>query len=303
MCYAQKYCLYDYCQCDGGGCACGDEDMRILRKIPIHPTFFLLFIWFVATGQIAEFLVLFLSVLVHEFGHYYVAKRLGYKLTNFYLAPYGVALNYKDGKFLPKDEVKIALAGPMANIILSATISSLWWICPVTYNFTFNLCVCSLFLALFNLLPAYPIDGGRMLTGLLSEKISRKKALNLSIAFNIAFSILFLAGFILTCFYDYNPTLALMVVFLICGVIETKFEGKYEHISVFKKVIKDFSSVKTLSVSENVTLGELIKNIDQSKLTIFFVLSEGKTKMISEKKVISLCMNYPLTTSLKELNL
>ena len=278
--------------------------MRILKKIPIHPTFILLFFWFLLSGVVLEFFILIGVVLIHELGHYVVAKKLGYKLSGFYLAPYGVSLNYKDGKFLPYDEVKIALAGPMANFALSFLLLGLWWLFPVLYCFTYQIANLSLFLALFNLLPAYPLDGGRVLVSALSEKLGRKKALKISIAFNIAFCVVFFIGFVITCFVNYNPTLALMVVFLLGGIMESKFEGRYESINLFNKKIKNFSSVKSLAVDEDATLGQLLRAIDASKLTLFYVLyADGKTRILSEKSVLSLCMKHPITTKIKDLML
>ena len=278
--------------------------MRILKKIPIHPTFILLFLWFLLSGAVLEFFILIGVVLIHELGHYVVAKKLGYKLNGFYLAPYGVALNYKDGKFLPYDEVKIALAGPMANLTLSFCLVGLWWLFPSVYSFTYQIAYFSLFLALFNLLPAYPLDGGRVLVSALSEKSGRKRALKISIAFNITFCVIFFVGFVITCFINYNPTLALMVVFLLGGIMESKFESKYESINLFNKKIKDFSHVKSLAVGEQVTLGELMRAIDSSKLTLFYILyADGKTRILSEKSVLSLCMKHPITTQIKDIKL
>lgn len=278
--------------------------MRILKKIPIHPTFILLFLWFLLSGAVLEFFILIGVVLIHELGHYVVAKKLGYKLNGFYLAPYGVALNYKDGKFLPYDEVKIALAGPIANLTLSFCLVGLWWLFPSVYSFTYQIAYFSMFLALFNLLPAYPLDGGRVLVSALSEKSGRKRALKISIAFNIVFCVIFFVGFVITCFINYNPTLALMVVFLLGGIMESKFESKYESINLFNKKIKDFSHVKSLAVGEQVTLGELMRAIDSSKLTLFYILyADGKTRILSEKAVLSLCMKHPITTQIKDIKL
>lgn len=278
--------------------------MRILKKIPIHPTFLLLFVWFVIVGAIAQFLILFVVVLFHELGHFIVAKKLGYKLSSFYLAPYGVALNYKDGKFLPYDETKIALAGPITNLGLSFLFVGLWWLFPSLYSFTYDMAAFSLFLAIFNLLPAYPLDGGRVFVSALSEKLGRKKALKISIILNLIFCIIFFCGFVVTCFVNYNPTLALMVVFLLGGIMESKFEGKYEGVNLFNKKIKNFSTVKSLAVNEDATLGELLRAIDTSKLTLFYVLyADGKTRILSEKAVLSLCMKNPITIKIKELNL
>ncbi len=278
--------------------------MRILKKIPIHPTFILIFLWFLISGKTIEFFTLFFVLLFHELGHYLVAKKLGYKLNGFYLAPYGVALNYKDGKFLSYDEVKIALAGPFANFLFSFVMVGLWWIFPFFYAYTCDFAYFSFFLGLFNLLPAYPLDGGRILVSLLSEKIQRKTALNVSIYFNVFFSILFFVSFVISCSINYNPTLALMVVFLLGGIIDSKFECKYDQVNLFNKKLKDFSHVKFLMVSDEVTLGEMMRAIDLSKFTLFYIIThEDKVKVMTEKMVLKLCLKEPITKKIKELNI
>lgn len=277
--------------------------LKLAKKVPVHPTFFALAIWFFISGQAAEFFILTAVVLLHELAHYLCAKRRGYQLTNFYLAPYGVALNYKDGKFDFKDELAIALAGPAINIILCVLILALWWIFPATYCYTISIFETSLFLALFNLLPAYPLDGGRALVAALSDKIGRKKALKISIVFNIIFCVIFFALFVVTCFYYYNPTLALMVVFLLSGILDSSFEGKYERVDVLEKSPKNLSQIKQFYVDESASLSQLLGAIDGRRFTIFYVaLSSGQTKILTEKAVISLCKKYPLSAKIGELN-
>lgn len=278
--------------------------LKLAKKLPIHPTFFLLAIWQIVSGEAVEFFTLTAVVLIHELAHYLTAKKLGYRLTNFYLAPYGVSLNYKDEKFDPKHEIFIALAGPVINLVLCLVLTAFWWIFPVTYCYTIDIFKSSLFLALFNLLPAYPLDGGRTLTAILSEKTSRKIALKISIVFNIVFCVIFFALFVVTCFYSYNPTFALMVVFLLSGVMDSSFEGKYERVSALEKTPKNFSQIKQFFVGEDVTMSQLLSKIDGSKFTIFYVsFKSGKTKILTEKSVLNLCKKYPLSAKICELNL
>ena len=276
--------------------------MRLLKRLPIHPSFYLIFLWFLVTGQATVFFVLTFCLLIHEAGHFFVAKKLKYHLSGFFLAPYGVALNLAECRFLGKDEVKIALAGPAVNLVFAVVIVALWWVLPESYFFTRQAVETSVTLALFNLLPAYPLDGGRVLVSLLSEKISRKKALKVARAINLVFCAIFAVCFALTCFVNYNPTFALMVVFLLGGMLDTKLEGEYEMTNLFEKKIKNFSSVKLLAVSPNATLGELMRAIDGTRLTIFcLVLESGKTVILTEKRVLSLCMKHPITTTLSQI--
>ena len=79
--------------------------MRVLKKIPIHPTFYLLIIWFVLMGYTVEFINFITVLIVHEYGHYFIAKKQGYRLEKFYIAIYGACLNYKEKQFERNDEI------------------------------------------------------------------------------------------------------------------------------------------------------------------------------------------------------
>lgn len=279
---------------------------RILRwnykKIPIHPTFLLLFLWFILTKNISTFLLFTFVVLTHEYGHYLVAKKCGYKLDSFIIAPYGVNLNYKERAFDSKDEILIALAGPLVNIILSFIVVSLWWILPNLYNYTSDFVNQSLMLGLFNLLPCYPLDGGRIFIGLISQNMERKKAVKIIYYLNYLFSALLLVLFFITCFFDFNPTLCLCAVFLILGVVDSKFESKYQSLSFYKKKIKNFSKPLLLTVDENVCLAQLIKHIEINKFTIFVVnFSNLKTVFLDENNIKLMTLKYPLSQTLKEI--
>ncbi len=272
--------------------------MRVLKKIPIHPSFLLLFLWFIITTNINGFFIFVGVVLTHELGHYFVAKRLGYKLDSFFLAPYGVSLNYKDKTFDSRDEIKIAFAGPVVNLVLAIIAVSLWWIFPETYILTEEFVNQSIMLALFNLIPAYPMDGGRIFIGLMNNKLSRKKSVKLTMIFNIMFSIIFFVLFAGSCFIDFNPTFALAGCFMLLGVVQSKFESKYEKLNLFKKKVKNFSRINTLAVKSTSTLGEVLKRIELNKHTVFYIIGENKTKFIDEKTIISWSMIYPYNTQI-----
>lgn len=275
--------------------------MRFLKKIPIHPSFLLLFLWFVFTRNFQAFIIFITVVLTHEFGHYFVAKKLGYKLDSFFLAPYGVSLNYKEKTFESRDEILIALAGPFVNFVLSLIAVSLWWIFPESYCYTETFVLQSTMLALFNLIPAYPLDGGRIFIGAVNQLLPRKKAIKLLTISNISFSIIFLLLFIVSCLIDFNPTFALASCFMISGVLQTKFESKYEVMNMFKKKIKNFSRPLNLVVGEDVTLNALVKHIEANKFTIFYVVGEGRTRVLDEKILLSWTLKFPLTTRVGEI--
>ncbi len=147
----------------------------LFDKMPIHPLFILFLIWFTISRKIFSFFVFILALLIHEFGHYIFAKKLGYRLSNFKLMPFGAELNYEGRFFDNKDEALIAFAGPLLNILTSIFVVCFWWLFPTLYAFTYHFVVESMVLALINLLPAYPLDGGRIILGIINDKIDLSK--------------------------------------------------------------------------------------------------------------------------------
>ena len=273
-----------------------------IKNLPIHPTFILLIIWFVLTRDFASFLTFVVVVFSHELGHYFVAKKLGYRLDSFFIAPYGVSLNYTGKAFDSRDEVLIACAGPCVNILISLILVSLWWIFPVVYNFTCDIVMQSFLLGIFNLLPAYPLDGGRIMVGLLQKSMPREKAVSLTRKFNYCFSFILLSLFFVTCFIDFNPTLCLCGCFLLLGIIDSKFECRYMPISLFKKHTKNFSKPSIYAVNSDVTISQLLKHIEVNRFTIFVVLlKSGNTLYLDEEKVRKLSLTFSINAKLEEI--
>ena len=149
-----------------------------MKKLPINFSFIFVFFWFFLTNKICDFLVFLIVLIIHEFGHYITAKKRGYKLTKFNISMFGAELNYEK-LYSINDELIIALSGPIFNIFSTFLVFSLWWIFPGIYVYTKTFCFFSLCLGLFNLLPAYPLDGGRVLISALSLKYDEKNDLKL----------------------------------------------------------------------------------------------------------------------------
>lgn len=157
--------------------------------VRLHFTFVLLVIFLVVTdlgahqtsGSYALFLAgLFASVLLHEMGHAFVARRFGVRTTEIVMFPIG-GLSRMERMLRPTEELLIALAGPAVNLLLSFAIFAYMYthhlavpikladlLRPTDANAVARLAYGNLVLAGFNLLPAFPMDGGRILRALLS---------------------------------------------------------------------------------------------------------------------------------------
>ena len=161
-------------------------------RVRVHPSWliaFLLFSWTLAAAYFparihgyaaptywilgaASSLALFLSVLVHELSHSLVAKRLGIGVRQIVLFIFGGVSEMIPSSMTPETEFRITLAGPVASGILGILFASLVPIAGVgtdaaVLQFLRYLATVNVLLALFNLIPAFPLDGGRLLRSIL----------------------------------------------------------------------------------------------------------------------------------------
>lgn len=150
--------------------------------LTIHWSIVILLSLFIMTyglffGSIYCFLIIG-SILIHEYAHVWIAQRGGAKVTKVVIMALGAAAMIEPTSFIGKfgKELKCAIAGPVASLILSIlflpfaliTVPKTILFAVFSYLFLINLAAC-----LFNLLPIYPMDGGRILNALLSMLFSR----------------------------------------------------------------------------------------------------------------------------------
>ena len=273
-----------------------------MKKFDFDPISFFVWLWlFVVNGFVCAINYVF-AILIHEFGHFIVAKRLGYEASKVSISPYGVELSFFNQSLQKRDEFFIAIAGPVANFLSVIVVLALWWIYPEIYFFTGSFVFISLTLAIFNLIPAYPLDGGRVFISFFSNYISSKTARKITIVLNIFLSIVFFVVFIVLAFFSFNPTYLLFSIFLFCGVFDLFRTSKYEKMNIFTKKTRNFSKVNIFIIDENVKLKELLKRIEMSKNVIFcLVFENGKIVNLSEKFVTKLSLNFDIEKTIKEI--
>lgn len=218
--------------------------------------------------------------------------------------PYGAGLNLKDQIYSEIDEIKIALAGPICNLVLFVLTLAIWWIFPESYSYLFTFANANLVLFLFNLLPAYPLDGGRVLCGIISSKYKRKIAIKIVSIFNIILSIIMFVLFIVSIFYEVNFTLLFAAIFLILGINEKGQSGKYQKIdvlSVFSKQ-KKVVAVCSIAVTLDTKLIDIVRRLKNNKYNLVYViLPNGKIKTLSQNQLAKIFMNSSLNQTLGEI--
>ncbi|WP_114497105.1 M50 family metallopeptidase [Fontibacillus phaseoli] len=160
-------------------------------SISFHPLFVLIMLASVFTGHFLELLALFAIVFVHELGHVACARLFGITVLSVQMLPFGgVAVMEDTGHLTAGREVAIALAGPAQNLLLIG-ISWLLYAAGIWEGPFFSYFVQSnLLIALFNLLPILPLDGGKVCQALCSIGLPFHTTLVWSLRISLLFSLL-----------------------------------------------------------------------------------------------------------------
>ena len=206
----------------------------------IHVTFFLLliFIYFSALSKhgpkmalIAVFFIcaIFACVLIHEIGHSLLARRFGKEAKSITLLPIGGVATMEEMPEKPRQEIAMSIVGPLINLAI-AGIRFLFvgqWegirvltMYPNSANtFLTGLVSVSIILAIFNLIPAFPMDGGRVLRGILALKMDYIQATSLAVSIGQGVSLFFI-------FFGlfFNIWIALIGIFIYIGAGSEKHE-------------------------------------------------------------------------------
>jgi len=158
----------------------------------VHSTFLLVPLFLLWQGRDLLDLLLTLSifgcVVLHEFGHALMARRFGIETNDITLYPIGGVARLRRLPRAPGAELLIALAGPAVNFAIVGALMVLGSLGfgqalpPEAGQFFFYLAIANAFLGLFNLIPAFPMDGGRVLRAVLATGMNRVRATEVAVA-------------------------------------------------------------------------------------------------------------------------
>jgi stage IV sporulation protein FB len=134
-----------------------------------HPLFSIVLLLSLAAGYFIETATLFAIILIHEIGHVTAAKSFSWRVREVQLLPFGGVVVVDELGSMPVwQEIVVALAGPLQNVWMIATAFFLQWLGLISAEWSAYFIKANLFIAVFNLLPILPLDGGKILQSLLS---------------------------------------------------------------------------------------------------------------------------------------
>src|SRR4051794_38007337 len=199
-------------------------------QIRVHVTFLLFLAWIFGASWVSEgsqaawsglvfMVLLFACVMAHEFGHIFTARAFGVSTPDVTLLPIGGVARLERIPEEPSEEFLVAIAGPLVNVAIAAALivlagarvnaGDLYAVESPHTSMVDRLAAVNLFLAAFNMIPAFPMDGGRVLRALLATRLGYVRATEIAafIGQGVAFALGFIGLFT-------NPMLIFIAIFV-----------------------------------------------------------------------------------------
>ena len=273
-------------------------------NLSVHPLFFVLGFFYALKGEILIFIICTATAVIHELGHSFVSASLGYRLNKITLMPFGAVVsgNIEGLKF--HDQIKIAFAGPLINLAISLFFVALWWIYPECYAYTDVIVSSNISMALINLLPIYPLDGGRIVFSCLANKVGYNKAFTICKVLGGGFSLMLLGWFILGLSNKvFNFSLMFFALFVCFGTFSRERENKYVKIFACSSSenLKRGMLVVRHAVDKDITIKRLLLLLDERAINEVEVFDgDKKIAMLNQKQIEEIIKTANIYTKLSQ---
>lgn len=224
-------------------------------SIKIDLKIFLFLFLFLLTSQFEIYIILMLFAIIHEIGHLIAGLILKFKPEQINFTPVGLRISFKvkiEENSKDVDKIRmlnikkaiIAVAGPMTNLILATLVI----IISKFNTFFANMHICqlivysNLLIAIFNLIPIYPMDGGRFLKEILNIAVGNKKAYKITYIVSKTMLIVFTAISSITILYLQNISILMIIIYLwYLEILEIKI---YKRRKKVEKLVKEYCNVQ-----------------------------------------------------------
>ncbi|RDW19308.1 stage IV sporulation protein FB [Oceanobacillus arenosus] len=215
-----------------------------LPKIKIHPILYLFIIISLLTGTFTELTIILALVLFHELGHYAMASSLNWRIRGIMLWVFGGVMDTDEHGTKPiKEEILVTLAGPSQHIIvyLMLFLLSTFHLAPASvleiafyYNST---------IFLFNLLPIWPLDGGKLLFLVFSARMPYKQAHQSIILVSIGLTFAIIAVQLL--FFPFTLSALFIMVFIF---LENRTEWKQRYYIFIRFLLNRYEGISSVQM-------------------------------------------------------
>lgn len=260
--------------------------------------YFIPYVFFlIIVGYKGQILYAFIIVIFHETIHYIFARHYKFSGFDIELIAVGAVIKFRDlDEASPKEDLIISLAGPLSNILLGIVCYFLY----KNYNYPqiYMLFEGNLAIGLFNLIPAFPLDGGRILRDILNFRFIYKKSNQIMINVSIAIGVFLMLLYILLFFKGSNNfNIGIIGLFTIISSLRERERISYiimEDVvkKRYKFIKRGYIENKTTSVYYKKDLLGIVSLFDKNKYNVFTVLDK-------ELRVIDIIYEEEILNALK----
>lgn len=213
---------------------------------------------------------LFIGVLVHELAHSLVARSKGIGITSITLMIFGGMATMEEGTPDPRAELPMALVGPIASLVFGIVCCAFVYIIPLAVSdppvagllifIVGYLGILNIILCFFNLIPAFPMDGGRVLRAWLATRMPLHEATRIAANVGRGFAVLFgIVGLV-----TFSPFLILIALFIYIGAGMESTAVKYSHL-LQDVTVGSMMSAPVTAVPPNLPVSQVVDMMYASK--------------------------------------
>jgi Zn-dependent protease len=256
-------------------------------------------------------IILFLSVLIHELSHSIVARSYGIRVRQIMLFIFGGVAEIEEEPKDFKKEFKMAIAGPAVSLVLSAIFAIFWWITSLLNTASlddfsktglnmingilFYSSILNLILGIFNLVPAFPMDGGRILRSLLfSRNKNYDKSTRIAVRIGVIMSYVFFGFGILTIIsgsFVSGIWIILIGWFLQNGAQSYLYQ--YDIMKILSKIrLEELMKTNIISVPEDIPVNVILRNYFNIYMKSSFPVTKLNYEIVGIVTLKS-CLNVP----------
>ena len=274
-----------------------------IKSLEIHPWTVLLFLISLYFRFFHILAVAYAITAIHELAHIFTAKKRGIKISAVEILPFGITARLeRKGIRSTSDEIIISLAGPFSNLLIAY----------FTYGFYSGalrdyIITSSIAMGIFNLLPALPLDGGRIMRSMLVKKYGHIRATSVAVKFtHFTAMVILLAGLYLLFITGFNFSFLIIGGFLIANMTE---ERKHAHMIIMKdilysrKKLEGAGEAKILVANENENAKNILNRLSYDRYYIIKITDSTMNIIatITETQLIEAMAIYGMNITMKKI--
>lgn len=273
------------------------------KHFKISPSFFAVLLITYFLGFIKEYLLMFLILFCHEMSHLTAICFEDIKISYVKIEPFGITIRLKERIFKnPQKEIVMAFAGPLINFIFA------FGGYKINYTELQYFIYANLSMGIFNLLPAYPLDGGRILKAYLSKKYGYIKSYRFVLRLSKLIAVLItLTGVYILYITKFNFLISITGCFLYFNVLTEKNYSYFylmQEISEYKKKNRHIEKMPVINIAVNkeFPVRKILYDLSFTKYYIFTVIDNGKKiATLTEGELIESLLNSSSDVKIKNI--